>query len=282
MNVSGHRISTTEVESALVDHEAVAEAAVVGATDPTTGQAIVGYVIVRSGHRAVRRAARADPPARRHQARCHRPATRGHHRAGPAQDPVRQDHAPPAPRRRRGPHARRHHHAGRRVRRAGHPRPSGHGHVLGRLSPMGWLVLLGIVVALLAARRRVRPGAATKHSILRNYPVGGHLRFILEAFGPELRQYIVTSNDEERPFSRDERRWIYTSAKNRRQHLRLRHRQHRSTPRRTTSSSSTAAFPGAPSVRRAVGARPRSSRCRAPRCSAPRTVGASPGDPSRS
>ena len=50
MNVSGHRISTTEVESALVDHEAVAEAAVVGATDPTTGQAIVGYVIVRSGH----------------------------------------------------------------------------------------------------------------------------------------------------------------------------------------------------------------------------------------
>jgi acetyl-CoA synthetase len=52
MNVSGHRISTTEVESALVDHEAVAEAAVVGATDSTTGQAIVGYVIVRSGFEA--------------------------------------------------------------------------------------------------------------------------------------------------------------------------------------------------------------------------------------
>jgi acetyl-CoA synthetase len=49
MNVSGHRISTTEVESALVDHHAVAEAAVVGASDDTTGQAIVGYVIVRSG-----------------------------------------------------------------------------------------------------------------------------------------------------------------------------------------------------------------------------------------
>jgi acetyl-CoA synthetase len=47
MNVSGHRVSTTEVESALVDHPAVAEAAVVGATDPTTGQAIVGYVILR-------------------------------------------------------------------------------------------------------------------------------------------------------------------------------------------------------------------------------------------
>ena len=46
MNVSGHRISTTEVESALVDHPAVAEAAVVGAKDEITGQAIVGYVIL--------------------------------------------------------------------------------------------------------------------------------------------------------------------------------------------------------------------------------------------
>jgi acetyl-CoA synthetase len=49
MNVSGHRISTTEVESALVSHPSVAEAAVVGATDPTTGQGIVAFVIVR-GH----------------------------------------------------------------------------------------------------------------------------------------------------------------------------------------------------------------------------------------
>jgi acetyl-CoA synthetase len=49
MNVSGHRISTTEVESALVSHPRVAEAAVVGATDPTTGQGIVAYVILRGG-----------------------------------------------------------------------------------------------------------------------------------------------------------------------------------------------------------------------------------------
>jgi acetyl-CoA synthetase len=49
MNVSGHRISTTEVESALVSHPAVAEAAVVGATDPTTGQGIVAFVILRGG-----------------------------------------------------------------------------------------------------------------------------------------------------------------------------------------------------------------------------------------
>ncbi|MEY4173425.1 MAG: acetyl-coenzyme synthetase, partial [Actinomycetota bacterium] len=49
MNVSGHRISTTEVESALVSHPAVAEAAVVGANDATTGQAIIAYVILRAG-----------------------------------------------------------------------------------------------------------------------------------------------------------------------------------------------------------------------------------------
>jgi acetyl-CoA synthetase len=47
MNVSGHRISTTEVESSLVAHPAVAEAAVVGASDPTTGQGIVAFVILR-------------------------------------------------------------------------------------------------------------------------------------------------------------------------------------------------------------------------------------------
>jgi acetyl-CoA synthetase len=49
MNVSGHRLSTIEVESALVDHKAVAEAAVVGKNDPITGQAIFAYVILRGG-----------------------------------------------------------------------------------------------------------------------------------------------------------------------------------------------------------------------------------------
>ncbi|WP_029137127.1 FMN-binding glutamate synthase family protein [Nakamurella lactea] len=52
-----------------------------------------------------------------------------------------------------------------------------------------------------------------KHAILRNFPVIGHLRYLLEAIGPELRQYIVTDNDAERPFSRDQRRWIYASSK---------------------------------------------------------------------
>jgi acetyl-CoA synthetase len=50
MNVSGHRLSTTEIESALVSHPSVAEAAVVGATDETTGQAVVAFVILRGGN----------------------------------------------------------------------------------------------------------------------------------------------------------------------------------------------------------------------------------------
>jgi acetyl-CoA synthetase len=50
MNVSGHRLSTAEIESALVSHPKVAEAAVVGASDETTGQAVVAFVILRQEH----------------------------------------------------------------------------------------------------------------------------------------------------------------------------------------------------------------------------------------
>jgi acetyl-CoA synthetase len=50
LNVSGHRIGTMEVESALVSHPAVAEAAVIGASDPITGQAIIAFVTPRSGY----------------------------------------------------------------------------------------------------------------------------------------------------------------------------------------------------------------------------------------
>ena len=67
-------------------------------------------------------------------------------------------------------------------------------------------------------RRRLAAVAAhdliqRRHAILRNFPVVGHVRYLLERIGPELRQYIVTGNDEERPFSRDQRRWVYASAK---------------------------------------------------------------------
>ena len=66
-------------------------------------------------------------------------------------------------------------------------------------------VILVVVVAYDLTQRR--------HAILRNFPVIGHLRYLLESVGPELRQYIVTDNRQERPFDRDQRRWIYTSAK---------------------------------------------------------------------
>jgi glutamate synthase (ferredoxin) len=52
-----------------------------------------------------------------------------------------------------------------------------------------------------------------RHAILRNFPIIGHFRYLLESVGPELRQYIVTNNNEERPFSRDQRRWVYASSK---------------------------------------------------------------------
>ena len=67
------------------------------------------------------------------------------------------------------------------------------------------LGLLAAVVAYDLAQRQ--------HAILRNFPVVVHFRYWLEAVGPELRQYIVTSNNEERPFSRDQRRWVYASSK---------------------------------------------------------------------
>ena len=123
MNVSGHRISTTEVETALVDHPAVAEAAVVGANDAVTGQAIMAFVIARGTDTAERRARRGAAPARRQEDRRHRPAEDGdlHRRA--AEDPLRQDHAPAAARRRRGPGARRHHHARRPDRGRGDQAP---------------------------------------------------------------------------------------------------------------------------------------------------------------
>ena len=52
----------------------------------------------------------------------------------------------------------------------------------------------------------------TKYPILRTFPVLGHARMAISSIGPELRQYIVASNDEERPFTRDQRDWVYGSA----------------------------------------------------------------------
>src|SRR5262245_6545427 len=73
--------------------------------------------------------------------------------------------------------------------------------------------MLWIVVAAGLVAWVVHDLVQRKHAILRNFPIVGHFRYWLEAVGPELRQYIVTANDEERPFSRDQRRWVYASSK---------------------------------------------------------------------
>ena len=68
MNVSGHRLSTTEIESALVSHPMVAEAAVVGAADEQTGQAVVAFVILRADQAEAQTAAEAETILRAHVA----------------------------------------------------------------------------------------------------------------------------------------------------------------------------------------------------------------------
>ncbi|MEM7453096.1 MAG: FMN-binding glutamate synthase family protein [Planctomycetota bacterium] len=76
---------------------------------------------------------------------------------------------------------------------------------------MFWWILLGIVVVLLLCVA-VHDLFQKEEPILRNFPVVGHGRYLLEELGPKLRQYIVAGNDEERPFTRDQRSWVYRSA----------------------------------------------------------------------
>jgi glutamate synthase (ferredoxin) len=78
------------------------------------------------------------------------------------------------------------------------------------MSTWAWL---GIGVAAFLVIVAIHDMTQKRHAILRNFPIIGHFRYWLEMVGPELRQYIVTSNDEERPFSRDQRRWVYASSK---------------------------------------------------------------------
>jgi glutamate synthase domain-containing protein 2 len=74
------------------------------------------------------------------------------------------------------------------------------------------MLILALVAAAVAAVA-IHDLVQRKHAILRNFPIIGHFRYLLESVGPELRQYIVTDNNEERPFSRDQRRWVYASSK---------------------------------------------------------------------
>ena len=76
-----------------------------------------------------------------------------------------------------------------------------------------WLAVAVASIVLLFAAVALRDITQKRHAIIHNFPVVGHFRYMLESIGPELRQYIVAKNDEERPFSRDQRRWVYASSK---------------------------------------------------------------------
>jgi glutamate synthase domain-containing protein 2 len=73
----------------------------------------------------------------------------------------------------------------------------------------GLLALFFLCLALLG----IRDTRQRRHSILRNYPVVGHLRFLFEYVRPEIRQYFIESNNEQTPFSRQQRSLVYQRAK---------------------------------------------------------------------
>ena len=117
INVSGHRMSTAEIEGAIVSHPLVAEAACIGQSDEDSGQAVAAFVTLEGDREGDRRARRRHPRARRQADRQARAAEADHLGRRPAEDPLGQDHAPPAARHRRGQGARRRHDA---------PRPGRH------------------------------------------------------------------------------------------------------------------------------------------------------------
>ncbi len=74
-----------------------------------------------------------------------------------------------------------------------------------------WLVVAAVVLVIAVVA--IYDLTQKKHAVLRIYPVIGHLRYLLETIGPELRQYWVANDKEELPFNRSERGWIYSTSK---------------------------------------------------------------------
>ena len=77
---------------------------------------------------------------------------------------------------------------------------------LGNIAWWGWIL---IALAFIAVRDVIQRG----HTISHNFPIVGHIRYMFESIGPEIRQYFVANDREELPFNRIERGWIYASAK---------------------------------------------------------------------
>ena len=77
---------------------------------------------------------------------------------------------------------------------------------LGSISWWLWVIIGLVLIA-------IRDVLQRNHTISHNFPVIGHIRYLFESIGPEMRQYFVANNREELPFNRIERGWIYASAK---------------------------------------------------------------------
>ncbi|MBC3847930.1 FMN-binding glutamate synthase family protein [Winogradskyella echinorum] len=78
---------------------------------------------------------------------------------------------------------------------------------LGSISWWLWVIIALIIVA-------IRDVLQRQHTIQHNFPLVGHIRYLFESIGPEIRQYFVANNREELPFNRIERSWVYASSKN--------------------------------------------------------------------
>ena len=81
--------------------------------------------------------------------------------------------------------------------------------VLNFLENIAWWGWILIAIGAIAIRDILQ----RKHTITHNFPILGHLRYLFESIGPEMRQYFVANNREELPFNRIERGWIYASSK---------------------------------------------------------------------
>ena len=77
------------------------------------------------------------------------------------------------------------------------------------LGVISWWAYILIFLAIVAIRDIIQ----RKHTISHNFPIVGHIRYMLESIGAEMRQYFIANNREELPFNRTERSWIYASSK---------------------------------------------------------------------
>ncbi|MFS4481761.1 FMN-binding glutamate synthase family protein [Hyunsoonleella sp. 2307UL5-6] len=77
------------------------------------------------------------------------------------------------------------------------------------IKDLPWWLWIIVVLAIITLRDILQ----RRHTIIHNFPLVGHIRYMLESIGPEMRQYFVANNREELPFNRIERGWVYASAK---------------------------------------------------------------------